>query len=390
MKPLFTTTSSVDFGPNFLFPWAGSPSLQHVSGSRSSALRRQVRELCSKKPGVYGMLDRHGELIYIGKAKNLRSRLLSYFRPRSRDPKAGRILAHSTAIAWEINHSEFAALHRELELIRRWRPRFNVQGQPDARRPIYVCLGRPPAPHVFLTRQPPKEILAWYGPISNGRRAREAVRRLNDSFALRDCPKAQEMVFADQQELFPLELSPGCLRHEIGTCLGPCAAACTRSDYFSQVRSVRAFLEGKNVRVLNELEKDMQNAAAAKNYEQAAMVRDWLGILTWLHEQLGQMRQLREKGSLIYSLNGWDGTTIWYLIHAGQTVAAIPAPRDEPARRKAAALIEAVYQKQYAGTKEQLLNQRDSILLVASWFRRYPKEHSRLSGPETVFTKTLL
>src|SRR5262249_18819602 len=144
---LFASRPFADFGANYLFPSEPPASVQHVAGSRPAALRRQVRELCSRKPGVYGMLDRHGGLVYVGKAKWLRARLLSYFRPRSRDAKAGRIVSHTAGIVWEICGNEFGALLRELELIRRWRPRFNVHGQPDYRRPTYLCVGRPPAPY---------------------------------------------------------------------------------------------------------------------------------------------------------------------------------------------------------------------------------------------------
>src|SRR5262249_3276542 len=204
--------------------------------ARAIDLRPLVRQQCPKRPGVYGMIDEFGDLIYIGKAKCLRNRLLTYFRRHSRDPKAGRILLPSRAIVWEVCRDEFASLHRELELIRRWRPRFNVQGQPDGRRRTYVCLGRRPAPYAFLSRRPPAGVLASFGPIPAGRRASEAVRRLNDCFQLRDCTQSQELFFADQGELFPVLRSAGCLRYEIGTCLGPCVGATSRRSYGERVK----------------------------------------------------------------------------------------------------------------------------------------------------------
>src|ERR1700730_16758288 len=107
MGRLFSDFAGVDFGANPLDPTFPLVSRQLISGKRGASLRGSVRTTCSRKPGVYGMLDGHGELIYIGKAKSLRARLLSYFRPKSRDPKAGRILRHTTTILWEINPSEF-------------------------------------------------------------------------------------------------------------------------------------------------------------------------------------------------------------------------------------------------------------------------------------------
>src|SRR5262249_19141418 len=137
---LFTRQEFVSFGPTFWDPTFQLRSPYQIHASTSRELRNRLKEACPKRPGVYGMVDCHGELIYVGKAKSPRSRLLSYFRPRSREPKAGRILARTSILVWEYCPSEFAALHRELELIRRWRPRFNVQGQRRGRRRLYVCL----------------------------------------------------------------------------------------------------------------------------------------------------------------------------------------------------------------------------------------------------------
>lgn len=210
MKELFSRFAFTGFGPSALPP--DPPALCAVEAKRPSRLRDKLRRDCPKQPGVYGMVDPAGELVYIGKAKCLRLRLLSYFRRKSRDPKAGRILESTRSIVWEHTSSEFAALLRELELIRRWKPRFNVQGQPRRYRRNYVCIGRPPAPYVFLAGRPPATALAIYGPVPAGRKAREAVRRINDWYRLRDCPQSQEMIFAEQGELFPVLRAPGCLR----------------------------------------------------------------------------------------------------------------------------------------------------------------------------------
>ena len=123
------------------------------------------------------MVDGTGRLIYVGKAKALRVRLLSYFRSKSRDPKAGRILALTRSLVWEPCHHELAALIRELELIRRWRPHFNVKDKPTRQRPTYICVGRQPAPHLFLSRQAPSGVLASFGPFQAGSRLTDVVRR---------------------------------------------------------------------------------------------------------------------------------------------------------------------------------------------------------------------
>jgi excinuclease ABC subunit C len=370
MKGLFQHPTFTGFGPCRLWTAAELPAVFAVRGARPSRLRARVRQHAPRLPGVYGMIDVRGDLIYIGKAKSLRSRLMSYFRPNSRDPKAGRILEHTRVIAWESGPDEFAALLRELELIRRWRPRFNVQGQPRRNRRGYVCVGRKPAPYVFFAARPPATASAVFGPVPAGRTAREAVRRVNDWFRLRDCPQSQEMVFADQQELFPVLLAPGCLRHDIGNCLGPCAAACSRADYAGYVRAAVAFLEGKDSSPLETLERDMTAASAALQYERAAALRDRLDPLRWLSDHLRRVREAA-RPSFVYPVG-----EVWYLIHGGTVRAALPVPRDDAGRRAAAAVLQDVYSKEIPAGPPTL-EEIDGVLLVASWFRRHAAERQR-------------
>jgi excinuclease ABC subunit C len=326
------------------------------------------------------MLNAVGELIYVGKAKNLRARLLSYFRPRSRDPKAGRIVHQARMLVWEPASSEFAALLRELELIRRWQPRFNVQGQPTRRRRFYVCLGRRPAQYIHLAVRPAGRTVACYGPVPASRRAREAVRHLNDLFRLRDCAQSQEMVFADQGELFPVVRAAGCIRYEIGTCLGPCAAACSQRDYAEQVRVARAFLEGCDCRVLDMIERQMADASQRLDFERAAALRDKLEVVRWLADRLAFMRRARTKHSFVYPVAGQDGANVWFLICRGQVRAAIPAPHDNAGKVAAALLIDSVYGR--GGSSRQPPSEEiDGILLAASWFRRHPEERRRTISP---------
>jgi excinuclease ABC subunit C len=370
VERLYSPAAFVDFGPCAL---AAPLQLQRLTEQRPSALRKGVRSICPRCPGVYGMIDGHGELVYVGKAKNLRARLLCYFRPKSRDPKAGRILTLTRSLVWETCTDEFAALHRELELIRRWQPRFNVQGMPRRWQYTYVSLGRAPAPYVFLARRPPRNALASFGPIAAGGRAREAVRRLNDWFQLRDCPQSQAMVFAGDAALFPVELSAGCLRHELGTCLGPCAAACSRTDYGKNLRAARSFLAGHDLTPLITLEQAMQEAAAAQSFERAAVLRDKLEALTWLHLQLDRRRQANAMPTCLYPVVGHDGSSICYVIHGGRAVAAL-SHQELNAADRTNILTLAKERSRLARPGDQVAG----VLLVASWLRRHPQDREHL------------
>ena len=380
MSQLFRDSLFPHFGPSQFIPASTSSRVVRIEGTRSAELRTQVRLLAPKQPGVYGMLDAQDQLIYIGKAKNLRTRLHSYFRRKSRPPKATKIIAQTKRILWEVVPSEFASLLRELELIRRFRPRWNVQGQPLRRRLTFVCVGRAPAPYLFLSRHITSRVQAAFGPIPAGHQAQEAVRRLNDWFRLRDCPQPQEMIFPEQGELFPIVRAPGCLRMDIGTCLGPCTGTCTRSTYQQHVQQARDFLSGKDLTPLSQLQQEMQAAASAQQFERAASFRDRFAVLSWLTDRLQRVRRAQKEMSFIYPVTGTDGTTCWYFIHGARTVDMVPEPRDDAARQSARQKIQAIYRRQ--ASLLDAYEHADSMMLAMLWFHQHPRERERCLSPE--------
>ncbi len=381
MSGLFRPGSFTDFGVSACL--GGEPGRAvRIEGPRAAALRRNLRLLGPKKPGVYGMLDRHDQLIYVGKAKNLRSRLLSYFRKGSRGEKAGKIIGQSTGLVWEVCPNEVVSLLRELELIRRWRPRWNVQGQPQRRRQTFLCLGRAPAPYVFLAHHPPARAVAAFGPVPAGGRTHLAVRRLNDLFLLRDCSQQQEIFFPEQGELFPQERAAGCLRMEIGTCLGPCTGTCTRKAYQAQVAGARNFLAGKDLGPLRALECQMAAAAAAAEFERAAALRDRCQPLAWLATVLERLRFAQQQMSFVYPVTGHDGSAWWYLIHGARTVAVTAPPTDAASRQRALHLLRQTYRRASSVELLEPYEHADGMALVMMWFRKYPQERERSLTPE--------
>lgn len=375
-RTLFDLDPFTGFGPSRFRPADEDATGHSVRGRGEKALRRGVRDLAPKIPGVYGMLDAKGRVVYIGKAKCLRSRLMSYFR-EGRDPKAGRILSHTRTLVWEHAHDELAALLRELELIRRFRPRFNVIGQPGPRRYVYLCLGKSPAAYAYFSREPTGKEVACYGPFVGRGMAEDAVRRLNDWFRLRDCPSTVPLVFADQPELFPEDRSPKCLRYDLGTCAGPCAGACSRAEYAAHVRAAKAFLDGRDKAVLREMTARMTTAAAELKFEQATAMRDRLQCLTWLSDRLTFLRSARKGGSFVYPLTGHDGRTVWYLIHRGEVTGVVREPTCRVTHAATLATIEAAFAAPIPdhGLMGSIV---DSVLLVHGWFRKYTSEKSRL------------
>ena len=255
------------FGSDPLYPYSARP-IEVIGGKSKGQLKDQLTQSCPRVPGVYGMLNPKGELIYVGKSKSLRSRLLSYFSESNAREKGGRIIEATRAIQWETQPSEFAALVREQQLIRRFSPRWNVQGVPKRQRPVYLCLGRSPATF-FLASNPPKECRAIEGPFFGANRMKDAVDALNKLFQLRDCGQKQVFQFAEQMQLFDLDLRPGCLRLEVGTCLGPCAAACSHEQYSQAAAAAESFLDGFNHEPLAMVRRQFDNAMENRQYELA-------------------------------------------------------------------------------------------------------------------------
>lgn len=373
---LFPAEPFGGFGPSLYRPADESVSSRQVR-ARGMKLQTGVRDQAPPAPGVYGMINARGRIIYVGKAKNLRCRLLSYFRVHSREAKAGRIIRETRILVWEQTGDELAALLRELELIQTLRPKFNVLGIPGRQRHHYLCIGKSPAPHVYVSTKPSGTERGIYGPLVVREKSEEAARRLNDWFQLRDCPQTVPLTFADQPELFPDARSARCLRFELGSCHGPCLSACTARDYSSSVRAAKAFLDGRDRTILREVTRRMAAAAAALEFEKALAMRDRLEALEWLDSRLALLRQARDRQSFVYPLCGDDGRTRWYLIHRGQVRAVCFVPTADDECSRAARLLESTFSRG-AGPAVLGGGAVDSVLLVLGWFRKNAGERGKL------------
>jgi excinuclease ABC subunit C len=378
MKTLFVTTTFPGFGPNRYHVVGADECVgEQVSGDGRPALRKGIKAQCPNRPGVYAMLDGNGDILYVGKAKRLRTRLLNYFRRSCAErQKAQRLLRRTHCVVWEYSPHEFAALLRELELIRQHRPRFNVMGQPLLRRRAYVCIGRAPAPYVYVANEAPAKG-HWFGPLVARAEIHDAVRHLNDLFRLRDCPKRQQTIrFADQGSLIEESVAAGCIRYEIKTCLGPCAALCSAAQYRARVQAVRRFLLCNDPQTLEQMKLQMQEAAAVLDYEGAGVLRDTIESLEWLLGTLVRLRSTREELSFIYPVQV-EGTErqLWYLIHEGQLRITLAAPTCAADRRQTRQMLHEIYE---APPRVGIpLEAIDHVWLIAAWFRKFPKERNR-------------
>ncbi len=338
-----------------------------------------VRSGAADRPGIYRMLSPTGEVVYVGKSKRLRSRLLSYFRCSYPSDKGARILREAETIDWEYTPSEFAALLRELRLIKTFRPRLNVAMKRDAMHYSFIKLTRGAAPKLMVVRgASADDASVYYGPFVGAHRVEEALRELSDALMLRDCKSDMKMYFSDQQELFSLSpRTPGCIRHEIGKCLGPCIGGCSVQEYGQRAAMARSFLDGADDGPIESLRLKMDEASNALEFERAGMYRDKLARLDALREQFSRLRFAVEKLSFVYPVKGYEGEDRVYLVKRGVVRAELDKPKSSGQRSKLKKLAEDIFATHDKPTTSVPTHEIDELLLLSSWFRRFPAELGR-------------
>ena len=345
-------------------------------------MRAMVRADASDRPGVYRMVAEDGEVVYVGKSKRVRTRLLSYFRCAYPEDKGARIVREAHRIEWEYTPSEFAALLTELRLIKRFRPRLNVQMKRDGLHYAFIKLTRGAAPKLHVVRGPGSEDGGvYYGPFHGAQRVGEAVRELSDVLGLRDCSLDRRMIFADQRELFVLPRTPGCIRHEVRKCLGPCVGACTVAEYDERVALARAFLDGTDDGPLHALRTEMERCSARLEFERAAAYRDKLRRLESLREQFARLRFAVETLSFVYTVPGHEGDDRVYLVRRGRVRHESTAPSTTAERRALTRRVRELFDDDERTGGTVPAHEIDELLLLSAWFRRHPDELGRTVEP---------
>jgi excinuclease ABC subunit C len=344
-------------------------SLALTSEARAR-LKRRVAALAELRPAVYRMLDAAGRVIYVGKAKRLRARLLSYFRARYPDDKAARILAAAHDISWDYVPSEFAAYLGELRMIQRHHPPFNVKMK-RLRRLAFVKVSGGAAPKVFVAPKPGDGEVRNYGPYRAGERLDQAVRVLNLELGLRDCALDMPVIYREQGDLFGAGRRAACIRYDLGTCLGPCGGFVTEADYRSRVEAAVSFLEGRTIAPLDHVVASMTGASRTSAYEQAARWRDKFDALEWLFAEGNRMRVAIDALSFVYTDPGAFGDERSYIIRRATVRASAPTPRT-PIEREAFNALLAEHTGPEPASGPLMPEKIEETVLLLSWFRRHP------------------
>ncbi|WP_261161122.1 excinuclease ABC subunit UvrC [Serratia fonticola] len=217
----------------------------------------------TSQPGVYRMYDLTGTVIYVGKAKDLKKRLASYFRTQVSSRKTETLVKNIAQIDVTVTHTETEALLLEHNYIKLYQPRYNVLLRDDKSYPL-IFLSADSHPRLTVHRGAKHAKGEYFGPFPNSYAVRETLALLQKLFPVRQCDNS---VYRNR--------SRPCLQYQIGRCLGPCVAGLvSEEDYRQQVDYVRLFLSGKDQQVLHQLIERMENASKLLNFEEAARIRD--------------------------------------------------------------------------------------------------------------------
>jgi excinuclease ABC subunit C len=234
----------------------------------SNIITEQLRQLPTS-PGVYLMRDAEGNILYVGKAANLRHRVGSYFSAGQKlSPKLQRMIARVSDFDFFVTSSDQEALILELNLIKRHRPRYNVRLKDDKTFPYLKIDTSEDWPRVHITRRLEEDGGRYFGPFASAKSVRQTLKIIKGIFPFRSCSKA----------ITGIDPRP-CLEYHIRHCLAPCIGAVSKSEYDEVIKQVILFLEGKQEKVVQELETKMEAAAEALDFEKAALIRDQIQAL---------------------------------------------------------------------------------------------------------------
>ena len=219
------------------------------------------------KPGVYIMRDKNDTIIYIGKAKNLINRVRSYFREKLDRPKTQILMSHFDSLEYIVTNSEKEALILEATLIKKHRPRYNVQLKDDKRYP-YVKITSEQFPRLVITRNVTKDGI-YYGPFTDVGSVKQTVKFLKSLFKIRTCRN----------------MDGPCLNAQIDLCYAPCDGRISKDEYSEIINKIDLFFQGKYSTIVKNLKSEMTEAAMNEEYEKAAVIRDQIASIEEIMEK---------------------------------------------------------------------------------------------------------
>lgn len=300
-------------------------------------------------PGVYRWFDANGRILYVGKAKNLRARLTSYFgKPESLHERTRRMVASAVRIDWTIVGSEFEALQLEFTWIKEFNPPFNVQFRDDKSYPYLAVSLDETYPRVFITRNRKPGKTRYFGPYTQAWSVRETIDGLLKVFPMRSC--SSSVFDAAKRSNRP------CLLADVGKCSAPCVGKVTQEQHLDLAKRFANFVGGSDTALIVELGARMKLASEAMQYELAAKLRD----------QIGALEAVRAKSAVVFSdstsadvvavsQDGYSVAVTMFIVREGRIRGANGWILDLELERSIAEVIEFTLENLYLGEDGQEL-----------------------------------
>jgi len=266
-------------------------------------------------PGCYLFKDRKGSIIYVGKAGVLRNRVRSYFqKSRPFHPKLEALMRRVADLEWILTDSEVEALILEYNLIKEYRPRYNVTYRDDKSYP-YIRITNEDFPRVFITRKIVRDGSQYFGPYTDVKNVRFTLKTLQRIFTIRSCK------YDLNAETVHAKKIPLCLDYYIKKCRGPCQGLQSKEDYNEMIRRVRRFLEGKTTDLAKELRAEMQARAEHLEYEEAALLRDRLQALeNYRNSQKIVQNDFKDRDIIAVAKEEDDACAVLFRIREGKVI----------------------------------------------------------------------
>ncbi len=329
----------------------------------------QLKERLSalpSKPGVYLMKDALGQVIYVGKAINLRNRVRSYFQASNGQTRKLRRLVYNIAdFEFIVTASELEALILECNLIKKHRPHYNVRLKDDKRYPYIKITMQEDYPRIYTVRRMQDDGARYFGPYTSSKAVRQTMEWLRKLFPYLSCKR--EITGNDRRP---------CLYYHIGRCAGPCIGAISKKEYRLLIQQIILFLEGKQERIIHGLQQQMEEAAQTLDYERAAALRDQVQALrTVIEKQRIVLAAGNDEDVIAFAREDGQACVQTFFIRGGKLIGreyfVLTGTQDEDAEEIMTSFVKQFYdQAAYVPPKILVQHNVDEAMVIESWLRQ--------------------
>jgi excinuclease ABC subunit C len=350
-----------------------------------------------KKSGVYLFKNRDNRVLYVGKAKILRNRIRSYFTPRKRNlhtsilpnPRLQSLTSKIADFDFIVTDSDIEALILEANLIKKYKPRYNVNLKDDKSYP-YIRITAEDFPQVFPTRKIIRDGSNYFGPYTNVRQMRDALHVLKRIFAIRSCK------YNLSSDIIAKKKIKLCLDYHIKKCKGPCQALQSKEDYLKTIEKVKKFLKGKTLDILQELRQEMYHLSDQLAFEEAAHIRNNIEILEkYRNSQKVVTEDLLDRDVFAVALEDDDACAVIFKIREGKVIGRIHYYLNGVLNKEINEVIEH-FVNQYYNSSEEIPDEifvpaeLENQSIIESWLQSRSRQKTKIIVPRIGEKKKLI